>query len=120
MECQEQGLQQQNKKKQYEHLLPKYREIFPVADKNQLIKKFNSLRTNFRNESKRIKDSEKCGTGAEDLVEQALWYFEEMKFFIPFTSKLDLNLRKKLVKCYIWSMALYGAETWTLRAADRK
>ena len=25
-----------------------------------------------------------------------------------FTSTLDLNLRKKLVKCYIWSMALYG------------
>ena len=37
-----------------------------------------------------------------------------------FTSKLDLNLRKKLVKCYIWSMALYGAETWKLRAADQK
>ena len=37
-----------------------------------------------------------------------------------FTSKLDLNLRKKLVKCYIWSMALYGAETWTHRAADQK
>jgi hypothetical protein len=28
-----------------------------------------------------------------------------------FTGKLDLNLRKKLVKCYVWSMALYGAET---------
>ena len=28
--------------------------------------------------------------------------------------------RKKLIKCYIWSMALYGAETWTLRAADQK
>jgi hypothetical protein len=37
-----------------------------------------------------------------------------------FTSKLDLNLRKKLVKCYIWSMASYGAETWTIRAADQK
>jgi len=37
-----------------------------------------------------------------------------------FTSKLDLNLRKKLIKCYIWSMALNGAETWTLRAADQK
>ncbi|PNF26419.1 hypothetical protein B7P43_G16609 [Cryptotermes secundus] len=37
-----------------------------------------------------------------------------------FTSKLDLNLRKKLVKCYIWSIALYGAETWTLRAVDQK
>jgi len=37
-----------------------------------------------------------------------------------FTSILDLNLRKKLVKCYIWSMALYGVETWTLRATYRK
>ena len=36
-----------------------------------------------------------------------------------FTSKLDLNLSKKLITCYIWSMVLYGAETWTLRAADR-
>ena len=25
-----------------------------------------------------------------------------------------------LVKCYIWSTALYGAETWTLRAVDQK
>jgi hypothetical protein len=31
-----------------------------------------------------------------------------------FTSKLDSKLRKKLVKCYIWSIALYGAETWTM------
>jgi len=37
-----------------------------------------------------------------------------------FTSTLDLNLRRKLVKCYILSMSLYGAETWTLRAADQK
>jgi len=35
-----------------------------------------------------------------------------------FTSTLDLELRKKLVKCYIWSIALYGTETWTLRAVD--
>ena len=37
-----------------------------------------------------------------------------------FTSTLELDLRKNLVKCYIWSMALYGAETWTLRAVDQK
>jgi hypothetical protein len=37
-----------------------------------------------------------------------------------FTSKLDLNLRKKLVKCYIWSIALNDAETWTLRKIDQK
>jgi hypothetical protein len=33
---------------------------------------------------------------------------------------LDLNLRKKLVKCYIWSLAICGAETWTLRKVDQK
>jgi hypothetical protein len=37
-----------------------------------------------------------------------------------FTSTLDLELRKKLVNCYVWSIALYGAETWTLRAVDQK
>jgi hypothetical protein len=37
-----------------------------------------------------------------------------------FTSTLDLKLRKKLIKCYIWSVALYGAETWTIRAVDQK
>jgi hypothetical protein len=37
-----------------------------------------------------------------------------------FTSKLDLNLRKKLLKCYIWSIALYGAETLTPRKVDQK
>ena len=37
-----------------------------------------------------------------------------------FTSKLDLNFMKKLVKCIVWSMALYGAENWTLRATDQK
>jgi hypothetical protein len=37
-----------------------------------------------------------------------------------FTSTLDLELRRKLVKCYISGIALYGAETWTLRAVDQK
>jgi hypothetical protein len=37
-----------------------------------------------------------------------------------FTSKLNFNLRKKLVKCYIWSIALCGGETWTLRKVDQK
>jgi hypothetical protein len=37
-----------------------------------------------------------------------------------FTGKMDLELRKKPVKCYIWSMVLYSAETWTFRAVDQK
>jgi hypothetical protein len=37
-----------------------------------------------------------------------------------FTSTLDLELRKKLVKCYIWSIVLYGAKPWMFRALDQK
>jgi hypothetical protein len=37
-----------------------------------------------------------------------------------FASKMDIELRKKLVKCYIWTIALYGAETGTLRTVDQK
>jgi hypothetical protein len=36
------------------------------------------------------------------------------------TSKMGLELRKKLVKCYIRSIALYGAGIWKLRAVDQK
>ena len=37
-----------------------------------------------------------------------------------FTGTLDLELRKKLVKRYVWSIALYGAENRSLRAVDQK
>jgi len=39
------------------------------------------------------------------------------------TSWTDRVTNGKLVhrvKCYIWSIALYGVETWTLRAVDEK
>jgi hypothetical protein len=36
------------------------------------------------------------------------------------TNEMDLELNNKLVKCYIWSAALYDAEIWTLRAVDQK
>ena len=37
-----------------------------------------------------------------------------------FTSKLNIELKKKLIRCYVWSIALYGSETWTLRKLERK
>jgi hypothetical protein len=36
-----------------------------------------------------------------------------------FTSKLHFNLRKMLVNCYIWSIALYGAGTLTRRKVNQ-
>jgi hypothetical protein len=42
----------------------------------------------------------KCETKSRIAIEKAA--FNRRKTL--FTSKLDLNLRKNLVKCYIWSM----------------
>jgi hypothetical protein len=44
--------------------------------------------------------------------------FNKKKTF--FTEKLGLNLGKKIIKCYTLSVALYVAETWTLREVDQK
>jgi hypothetical protein len=43
---------------------------------------------------------------------------QEKKAF--FSSKLDINVRKKPVNCYIWSTALCGAEISVLREVDQK
>lgn len=37
-----------------------------------------------------------------------------------FTSTMSFNLRNKLLKCYIWSISFYCAETWTLWRAEQK
>ena len=33
---------------------------------------------------------------------------------------LEKQLRKRLVKCFVWRVAKYGAETWTLRRNEQK
>ncbi|XP_071823117.1 uncharacterized protein [Apostichopus japonicus] len=37
-----------------------------------------------------------------------------------FTASLELQLKKRLMKCFVWGVFLYGSETWTLRKEDRK
>src|SRR6218665_1697523 len=32
--------------------------------------------------------------------------------------KLNKNLKKRIIKSMIWSVVLYGSETWTLRKED--
>jgi len=59
-----------------------------------------------------------CQTTSKSRIAMAKSAFNKKRAL--FTSTLDLKLRKKLVKCYIWSIALYGAETWTLRTVDQK
>ena len=37
-----------------------------------------------------------------------------------FTGKMNLELKKRIRKCLVWSVALYVAETWTLTQTDRR
>jgi hypothetical protein len=46
-----------------------------------------------------------------DMAKAAFNYNNKKNLF---TGTLDLELRKKLVKCYIWSITLCGAETGTV------
>jgi hypothetical protein len=49
----------------------------------------------------------RCTCEIKYRIAMAKTAFNKKNLFI---SKSDLNLRKKVVKCYVWSMALYGAE----------
>jgi len=33
---------------------------------------------------------------------------------------MNMDLKKRIIKCMVWSVALYGAETWAITQADRK
>jgi hypothetical protein len=67
-----------------------------------------------------ITNDARCRTTREIKFRIAMTKAAVNKKKVLFTSKLDLNLRKKIVKCYIWSIAFYGAETWTLQKVDQK
>ena len=56
----------------------------------------------------KIAISARCTWEIKSRIAMAKVAFSNKK--AVFTSRLDLNLRKNLVKCYIWSIALYGAE----------
>jgi hypothetical protein len=65
-----------------------------------------------------ITNDARCTGEIESTIDMAKATFNKCRNL--FTNKLDFNLRKKPVKCYIWSIALCGAENWTFREVDQK
>ena len=58
-------------------------------------------------------DDSKSDTEILRRIEIARGAFYKMgKVFT--TARVDLATRKRLLKCYVWSILSYGAETWTL------
>lgn len=64
----------------YDTLVTKFQEKYPDITREEVKKKFNSLRTNFRKEVKKVFDSKK--PGAEEVYIPTLWYYDEMLFLI--------------------------------------
>ena len=36
------------------------------------------------------------------------------------TQRMNRKLKKKIIKSVVWSVALYGSETWTLRKEEKE
>jgi hypothetical protein len=77
-----------------------------MVDQKQLenVECFKYLGSKLRNDGR-------CTCEIKCRIAAAKAAFNKKKKKNLFASILDLELRKKLVKCYIWSIALYDAET---------
>jgi len=53
-----------------------------------------------------------CTKEIRSRIEMAKKVFMEKKKL--FTGKMNLELKKRIMNCLVWSVALYAAETWML------
>lgn len=70
----------QKKNDSYDILVEKYRERFPDATREDVKKKINVLRTNFRKELRKTEDSKLFAAKPEDIYVSNLWYFDDLYF----------------------------------------
>ena len=64
----------------------------------------------------RVTDNGKCEAEIKRRIIIAKASFENMAKILT-ARKININIKIRLLKCYIWSTLLYGAETWTLTKA---
>jgi len=65
-----------------------------------------------------ISDDGHCDKEIASRIGMAKKVFQDKRKLL--TGKMNLELKKRIVKCLVWSVARYAAETWTLREVDRK
>ncbi|CAH1955462.1 unnamed protein product [Acanthoscelides obtectus] len=60
----------------------KLKEIDPscTTTVSTVLKKINNLRSSFRKEAKKVKDSMRTGSGADEVYHPKLWYYDLLKF----------------------------------------
>lgn len=64
----------------YDKLVEKLQKVEPHATRETVVKKINSLRSNFRKEVRKIEESKRSGKSADEIRVPSLWYFNEFLF----------------------------------------
>lgn len=77
------------KKDAYSELLVVYKLIKPEVSIDDVKKKINTLRSNFRKELKKIHDSKRSGAGADDIYQPSSWLLEELAFLADLEKPVD-------------------------------
>ena len=72
----------------------------------------------FRYVGSLISEDGYCTKEIRSRIEMAKKLFMEKKKL--FTGEMYLELKKRIMKCLVWSVALYAAETWKLTETDRR
>ena len=85
----------QKKDAAYGVLVEKFREKYTHYTREDVKKRINIYRTNYRKELKKVLDSEKSGAATDQVYKPTLWYFNALAFLddqeIPAKSWSRLN-----------------------------
>lgn len=77
----------------YNELVEKLKTIDVAATKDTVVKKINNMRSSYRKELKKMKESKRSGSSG-DMYETSLWYFHNLDFLyeheIPRNSKSNI------------------------------
>ncbi|KZC05113.1 PREDICTED: uncharacterized protein LOC107193595 [Dufourea novaeangliae] len=82
----------------YDALVQKLREVNPVADKETVIRKINTLRTAFRREYKKVRSSQRMVKNPWQRYRSSLWYYDILKFVAEQNEPTAMEEEKELVK----------------------
>ena len=80
----------------YSILIKKFQEKYPQYTREDVKRKINSYRTNYRKELKKVLDSQKSGAGSGMVYEPTLWFFDALAFIndqeVPAQSRSTLQI----------------------------
>lgn len=91
----------------YQQLVDVLKVIDPDANRESVIKKINTYRTNYRKEQKKVDNSKKSGAGIDDVYVPSLWYYDRLHFLrdqeTPRTSQSNLSEEESTVRFFQYS-----------------